>query len=218
MTHQLSSIASSLLLVGVTGITHAEQPAAESVRKGLDLHKYEQLVEDIRINPSHGRIEFRAAGESEEMVYHGTASVGPFNAAGQELGSSRQYILHMGLPIELQGEVQNPVDRIEPVELALAALTDCIIGTIAVHAVTNGIDVDKISATVRAPIKLQVFLGIDSIDKRDQIFGRISVDVEIEGAGLTEKERVFLSEQAMRSNVFNLIALGHDVETTLSIK
>jgi len=218
MKHKLISIASSLLLVGVAGNTQAEQSTVNTVSKGLDLVKFEQLVEDIRINPTHGRLEFRAAGESEEMVYHGTVRVGPFNAAGQELGQSRQYILHMGLPAELQSEVKNPVDRIEPVELALAGLTDCIIGTIAVHAVTNGIDVDRISATVRAPINLQVFLGIDSIDKRDQIFGKITVDIEIEGAGLTEKERTFLSKQAMRSNVFNLIALAHDVETTVSIK
>ena len=64
----------------------------------------------------------------------------------------------MGLPLELQGKVQNPVDRIEPVELALAGLADCIVGMSAVHAVTNGIDVGKISATVRAPKICRRFL------------------------------------------------------------
>ena len=84
----------------------------------------------------------------------------------------------MGLPLELQGKVQNPVDRIEPVELALAGLADCIVGMSAVHAVTNGIDVGKISATVRAPKICRLF-AIDGIEKRDQNFGDFVIEGEI---------------------------------------
>ncbi len=208
---------SSMATLAICG-TPTSQDHSGLDTKGIDLDKLSQMVEDIRANPAHGQIEFRAEGESEEMIYHGTARVGPFKVAGQEFGQTRQYVLHLGLPAELQGEVVHPVDRIEPVELALAGLSDCVIGTVALHALLNGIQLDHISATVRAPLSVQVLLGIDGVEKRDQIYGKIAINVEIEGPHLTEKERLFLSEQVKRSPVFNLVALGHDMDTTLRIR
>jgi uncharacterized OsmC-like protein len=222
MKSKLLSVTTALLLSCIATTAYSDTPVkqdgAGSVTKGISLEKYSQMVQDVRTNPAHGRVEFRATGESEEMVYHSTARIGPFMAAGQELGQTRQYVLHLGLPVELQSEVEHPVDRIEPVELALAGLSDCIIGTIALHALVNGINIESISATIRAPLNLQVLLGIDGLDKRDQIYGKIAVNVEIEGPDLTEDQRVFLNEQAKRSPVFNLVALAHEMDTTLSIR
>lgn len=222
MNTKLISIATIFLLgchvTTATAEAQGELNDVGMVTKGVNLAKFNQMVEDVRANPAYGRVEFRATGESEEMVYHSTARVGPFMAAGQELGQTRQYVFHLGLPAELQGEVEHPVDRIEPVELALAGLSDCIIGTISLHALINEISIDRISATIRAPLNLQVLLGIDGLDKREQIYGKISVTVEIEGPDLTEKQRVFLTEQTKRSPVFNLIALAHDLDTTLTIR
>lgn len=212
----------ALILGGLVSTAMSETPNSKgnesSASKGIDLAKFDLMVQDIRANPAHGRVEFRATGESEEMIYHSTARIGPFKAAGQEFGQTRQYVLHLGLPVELQGEVKHPVDRIEPVELALAGLSDCIIGTIAMHALLNEINIEHISVAVRAPLSLQVLLGIDGLDKRDQTYGNIKIDVEIEGPDLTEKQREFLSEQTKRSPVFNLVALGHEMDTTLSIR
>jgi uncharacterized OsmC-like protein len=222
MKSRLLSITAVLLLSSISTLAisdaHGKQDDIGPVTKGVNLAKFNQVVEDIRSNPAHGQVEFRAMGESEEMIYHSTARVGPFMAGGQELGQTRQYVLHLGLPVELQSEVEHPVDRIEPVELALAGLSDCIIGTIAMHAMINGINIEHISATVRAPLNLQVLLGIDGLDKRDQTYGKIAIEVEIEGPDLTEKQRIFLSEQTKRSPVFNLVALAHEMDTTLKIR
>lgn len=222
MKSRLLSIATALFLCSIAIIATSQSPGNQddvgSVSKGIDLAKFHQIVQDIRTNPAHGRVEFRAMGESEEMVYHSTARVGPFMAAGQEFGQTREYVFHLGLPVELQGDVEHPVDRIEPVELALAGLSDCIIGTIAMHALVNGINIEHISTTVRAPLNLQVLLGIDGVDKRDQIYGKIEIDVEIKGPNLTEKQRIFLSEQTKRSPVFNLVALAQEMDTTIRIR
>ena len=222
MKLKLISITTALLISCIAITTNADpldkQVSTGPVSKGLNLAKYNQIVQDVRNNPAHGRLEFRATGESEEMVYHSTARIGPFIAAGQELGQTRQYVLHLGLPYEIQEDVEHPVDRIEPVELALAGLSDCVIGTVAVHALVNGINVEKISATIRAPLSLQVLLGIDGLDKRDQMYGKIKVSVEIDGPDLTEEQRVFLSEQVKRSPVFNLVALAHEMDTSLNIR
>ncbi|MEJ2111208.1 MAG: OsmC family protein [Acidobacteriota bacterium] len=188
------------------------------VVKGLDVGKFRKLAEEVRTHPEYADVEFRAKAESEDVVYHGTVKMGPFSVAGQEYGQTRDHILHLGVPIELQAEVVSPVDRIEPVELALAGMADCVIGTIAVYAAINGIEVDKIRATVRAPLSLQIFAGAKGLDQRDEIYGDITIDVELEGDNLTENDRVFLTKQAKRSPVFNLIALAHDIEPMLTIK
>ncbi|MDX2481257.1 MAG: OsmC family protein [Desulfuromusa sp.] len=222
MTSKLTVIFITVLLSSIASTamsdTSDNHDSTTSVIKGVNLAKFNAGIEDIRANPAHGRVEFRATGESEEMLYHSTARIGPFMAAGQEMGKTRQYVLHLGLPVELQGDVEQPVDRIEPVELALAGLSDCIIATIAMHALLNGINIDSISTTIKAPLNLQVLLGIDGLDKRDQIYGNIAINVEIEGPNLTEKQRLFLSQQAKRSPVFNLIALAQKMDTTLTIR
>lgn len=200
----------------------AADPAPESpawtVRKGIDLAKYRAMVEDIRQHPEHGEVAFRAESETEGFVYHTVTRIGPFEAAGQELGAAREYLLHVGLPAELQPEVVAPVDRIEPVELALAGLSDCVIGTIGIHALVHGIDVERITATVRAPIDLRVLLDIQDLDQRTEMYGPLTIEVQLEGDNLTESDRRFLAEQAKRSPVFNLITLAHDAEPHLTIR
>jgi uncharacterized OsmC-like protein len=196
-----------------------QMPAEESVVvKGLNVAKFREMVEEVRVHPEYADVEFRARAESEDVVYHGKVEMGSFSVAGQEYGQTRNHILHLGVPIELQTEVVSPVDRIEPVELALAGMADCITGTIAVYAAINGIEVDKIRTTVRAPLSLQLFVGIKGLDKRNEIYGDITVDVELEGQNLTEDDRVFLAEQAKRSPAFNLIDLAHDIVPILKIK
>jgi uncharacterized OsmC-like protein len=195
-----------------------ETVAAESkIVKGLDVDKFHQMIEEVRANPESAEVEFRARAESEDVVYHSTAKIGPFSIAGQEYGQTRDHILHLGVPIELQTEVVSPVDRIEPVELALAGMADCVTGTIAVYAAANGIEVDRIRTSVRAPLSLLVFAGIKDLDQRDEIYGRIVIEVELEGENLTSAERDFLAEQAKRSPAFNLIALAHEIEPTVTI-
>ncbi len=214
-----------LLCCALAATTNASADSPESalaaeatVRRGVDVGKYRAMVDGIKHNPEHGRLEFRALSESEEVAYHATTRIGGFKAAGQELGQTREYLLHLGLPIELQTDVVAPVDRIEPLELALAGLADCVIGTISIHALDNDIQLDHITASVRAPIDIQVFLGLKDLDERDEIFGQISIDVEIEGPDLSEADRKLLAQHAKRSVVFNLVALAHDTEPTVTIR
>jgi uncharacterized OsmC-like protein len=191
--------------------------AGPTVVKGLDIGKFHAMAEDLRAHPEYADVEFRARVTSEEVVYHSTARIGPFSIAGKEYGQTRDHVLHLGVPVELQTEVVSPVDRIEPVELALAGMADCVTGTIAVYAAVNGIEVDQIRTSVRAPLSLLVFAGVKDLDQRDEIYGQITIDVELEGDDLTEADRDLLAKQAMRSPAFNLIALAHDIQPKLTI-
>ena len=214
----LSIAVIALLVLAGSAMADKADTSSTIIKKGLNLYKYNQMVEEVRANPSYANVEFRAEAESEDVVYHSTAKMGPFSIAGEEYGQTREHILHLGVPVELQAEVESPVDRIEPVELALAGMADCITGTIAVHAVVNNIEIDRIKTTVRAPLSLLVLVGLKDLDQRDEIYGKIIVDVELEGPNLSEADRAFLAKQAKRSPAFNLIALAHDIEPSLSIR
>jgi hypothetical protein len=55
------------------------------------------------------------------------------------------------------------------------------------------------------------------VDRRDEMYDAITIDVEIEGPEVTEEQRLFLSEQLKRSPVFNLVGLAHEMDTTVTI-
>jgi len=75
-----------------------------------------------------------------------------------------------------------------------------------------------VSATIRAPLDLQVLLDIEDLEKRHEMYGSITIDMEIEGPDVTEEQRLFLSEQLKRSPVFNLVGLAHTIDTKVNIK
>jgi uncharacterized OsmC-like protein len=222
-----SAIVVAILVVALSALMADQQPsiaanhetktAGSTVVKGLDIGKFHTMTEELRAHPEYADVEFRARVESEDVVYHSTARIGPFSIADEEYGQTRDHVLHLGVPVELQAEVVSPVDRIEPVELALAGMADCVTGTIAVYAAINGIEVDEIRTSVHAPLSLLVFAGVKDLDKRDEIYGQITIDVELEGKNLTEADRDLLATEAMRSPALNLIALAHDIEPELTI-
>jgi len=215
---------STVLAVACLAIGYAAaQDAADSaesrsqVRKGIDLARYYAMVDAVRENPEFGVLTFRAANETEDMLYHGKACISTFKIGDEEFGQTRQHIIHTGLPLELQTEAVEPVDRVEPVELALAAMGDCVIGTINIYALLNDIDVDRVSAEVSAPVDTAVLLDLADLEQRHDMYGPLQINVQIEGDSLTEADRRFLEEQALRSPVFNLIALDHDVMPVVTI-
>ena len=53
---------------------------------------------------------------------------------------------------------------------------------------------------------------------RTEMYGNLSIEVEISGPDLTEEQRIFLSEQLKRSPVYNLIGLAHEMNTTVQVK
>ena len=66
LLHASGAIASLLIGPANTAICGdlAVNQDGDMIIKGLNLNHYNQIVEDVRANPAHGRVEFRATGES----------------------------------------------------------------------------------------------------------------------------------------------------------
>ncbi|WP_331236542.1 OsmC family protein [Natronorarus salvus] len=106
------------------------------------------------------------------------------------MGEERDHTLEFGLPPELEEAMGylEPTDRYEAIEAALAGLTACINGTIAYNALREGIGVEEVSTTVRAPVDLRLLFGIHDTDRAGEMFEELVIDVDVTGADLSDEE------------------------------
>ena len=196
-------------------------PRTESaVEQGLDVEQYRAFIEAVRENPGMVEGELRAVGEYEGTAYHTEARFGPYEMGGEESGASRDYRLHVGVPGEFEATVGfvDPVDRMESVEVALGALTTCITNTISQAALVEGIDVEQITTSVSVPVDLRVLLGVLPATERETVIGQPTIDIEVEGHGLTEADRDRLVAMVDLSPMYALVTLAHPTEPTLTLR
>lgn len=172
------------------------------IEHGVDAGEHLEFIDWFEANPEDGMLEFRATGDAESVANRTTATIGDWALGGEEMGADREHGLEFGLPPELEaamGYVES-TDRYEAIEGALAGLTACINGTIVYNAIREGINVEEVSTTVRAPVDLRVLFGIHDVDRVDDVYGELEIDVTVTG-DLTPEERslVRTSRSVLRS-------------------
>ncbi|MFO7926150.1 MAG: OsmC family protein [Halobacteriota archaeon] len=112
----------------------------------------------------------------------------------------------------------DPTDRMEPIEVAIAALTGCLNVAVETTAIANDMDVDDLETTVTLEFDPRVVLMIHDVDRSDGTFDDIRVEIEVGGATLTDEEADILAAGARRSPVWNLLRLAHDMALIASVR
>jgi uncharacterized OsmC-like protein len=188
-------------------------------KHGVDLETYMAFIDWVAENPGDAAIEFRASGAAEEVANRTTATIGDWGLGGGEMGESRDYTMKFGLPPELEEAMGylEPTDRYEAIEGALAGLTACINGSIAYNALREGIAVEEVSTSVRAPVDLRVLFGIHDTDRAEEMFDELQIDIDVTGSELSDEERARVSEYYLRSPVYTLVTLSHPNEPTVRV-
>ncbi|RKD94695.1 OsmC family protein [Halopiger aswanensis] len=182
----------------------------DEIDHGVDVDAHREFIDWLAEHPREGRLEFRATGVTEPTANRTTTTIGDWALGGEAMGEEREHTLEFGLPPELEDAMGylEPTDRYEAIEGALAGLTACINGTIAYNAIRDGIDVADVTTTVRAPVDLRMLFGIHEIDRADEMYGELEIDVEVTG-DLTPEERTLVREYPKRSPVYTLVTLEH---------
>lgn len=186
---------------------------------GVDVGGHLEFIDWFEANPEAGMLEFRATGDAEAVANRTTATIGDWALGGEEMGADREHVLEFGLPPELEeamGYVES-TDRYEAIEGALAGLTACIDGTIGYNAIREGIDVEEVTTTVRAPVDLRVLFGIHDVDRVDDVYGELEIDVTVTG-DLTPEERSLVRDFPKRSPVYALVTLEHPNRPNVEIR
>lgn len=186
---------------------------------GVDAGDHLEFIDWLEANPADGMLEFRAAGVTEEVANRTTATIGDWALGGEEMGGDREHVLEFGLPPELEEAMAyvEPTDRYEAIEGALAGLTACINGTIVYNAIREGIDVEDVTTTVRAPVDLRMLFGIHDLDAAEDMYGELEIDVDVTG-DLTPEERAIVRDFPKRSPVYTLVTLEHPNRPRVEIR
>jgi hypothetical protein len=197
-----------------------EELQQERVEHGVDVDEYRQFIDWMAENPDEATIEFRATGVAEEVANRTTATIGGWGLGGNEMGDSREHVLEFGLPPELEEAMAyvEPTDRFEAIECALAGLTACINGTVAYNALREGIAIDEVTTRVRAPVDLRMLFGIHDVDRADEMYGDLRIDVDVTGSDLSDEDVVAIEQFYKRSPVYTLVTLAHPNEPTVTVR
>lgn len=195
--------------------------AQETIKNGVDLERYAEFVEHATKNPEDVMLGLGAKGIAEGRAMQTLGKTNEYTYGGEEIKrETREYTFPMGAHKELEADAGfvDPNDRPEPVEVALAALTGCVNTVVGVAALEAGIDLDDLETTVRLDLDPRVFLGIHDVERSEETYDDIEIDVEVSGPGLTEEDAETLRRGALRSPVFNLMALSHEMSPEVRLK
>jgi len=186
---------------------------------GVDVADHLEFIDWVADNPEEAKVEFRAAGVAEDVANRTTATIRGFGLGGEDMADDREHVLEFGLPPELEEAmaIEEPTDRFEAIEGALAGLSACINGTVVCNAIREGIDVEDVSTHVSIPTDLRVFLGIHDLDMAEEMYEEPRIEIEVTGGDLSDEDRAKIAEYPKRSPVYRLItdAQPNDYEVTV---
>ncbi|WP_225336568.1 OsmC family protein [Halomicrobium urmianum] len=192
----------------------------ENVKQGVDLDEFHEFVEYATENPEDVQFELGARAPYEGRLFHSLAKIDAYSLGGDEIErETREYTLPMGAWKEVEEATGfvDPTDRMEPIEVALAALAACVNVAVGVTALANEIELDDLETTVRLDFDPRVVFTIHDVDRSDETFDDVRVEIEVAGDGLTDEDAQILADGAQRSPVWNLMRLPHDMEPVVSV-
>lgn len=191
---------------------------------GIDMAAHEEFLSYAEENPEAVQFVLSAVGTDEGRVLHTRSTTKSYSLGGQEFDRvAREYTQHFGGHKEVEEAVGfvDPTDREEAIEVALAALTGCINGSISLSAVQAGVDIDELETTVSVAFDPSVFLGLEEIQDADgtrtNMYGDLQIDVQVSGDDLDDESLDRIRTWVGRSPVYNLMTLGHDAAPQVSL-
>ncbi len=191
-----------------------------AVTQGIDLEKFHEFVEYATANPDDVQMELGARAPYEGRLFHSLAIVDEYTLGEEEIHrETREYTLPLGAWKEMEEAAGfvDPTDRMEPIEVALAALTGCLNVAVGVTALANDIDIDDLETTVRLDFDPRVVLMIHDVDRAEESFDDIRIEIEVSGENLSDEDADRLAAGAKRSPVWGLMHFAHEMEPVVTV-
>ncbi len=155
-----------------------------AVNQHVDIDKLEGFRTFLGENPDKVRLRLEARAVYEGQAGRSLVHVGKYGLDDQDIDRpTRQYTFPFGAWKEVEEVlgVEGPTDRMEPVEMALAATAACLIKSITFNTARLGIDTEGLEITVRSTIDPRVLFAIMEPEDHKQCLGTIEYDVKVSG-------------------------------------
>jgi uncharacterized OsmC-like protein len=188
------------------------------VRQNLNLEKLEKFRSFLKENPEKGRLRLEAKAIYEGQAGRSTVHVGPYALDEQHIDRpTRHYTFPFGAWREVEEVVgiEGATDRMEPVEMALAATAACIVNSITYNAARLGIDTEGLEITVRSTIDPRVLFAIKEPEDHQACLGALEYEIKVTG-DVSDEDLDTIKKLCDYSPVHGLVAEAIKISGTVS--
>jgi uncharacterized OsmC-like protein len=154
------------------------------IRHSINTDKLEGFRTFLKENPDKARLQLEAKAIYEGQAGRSTVHVGPYALDGAKVNrETRHYTFPFGAWREVEETIgmEGPTDRMEPVEMALAATAACLINSISFNTTRLGIGAEGLEITVKSEVDPRVLFAVKEPDQHSACLGTIKYDVKVSG-------------------------------------
>lgn len=186
-----------------------------AILDGVDREQLAAFAGYAAEHPDEVQFGLQSRATYEGTCAHSLSQIDAYELGGETISrETREFTLPFGGWKEVleEGGWLGAVDRLEPVETALASLAACINVGISINAVANGVDIEGLETRVRTDFDPRVLFGLAELSEAPDVFDNLTVEVDIEGENI---DRDLIDEWARRAPVYTLASLEQDVELSI---
>ncbi len=179
-----------------------------TVRQHIDIDKLTSFRTFLKDNPEKARLRLQAKAIYEGQAGRSTVHVGPYGLDDQDIDRpTRHYTFPFGAWREVEEiiGVEGPTDRMEPVEMALAATAACLINSISFNTARLGIDTEGLEITVKATVDPRILFAVKEPEEHRACLGTVEYEVKVDG-NVSDEELRTIHKLCAYSPVHGLIA------------
>ncbi|MFQ5889204.1 MAG: OsmC family protein [Gemmatimonadota bacterium] len=179
-----------------------------TLRQNVDIERLEGFRTFLRDNPEKGKLSLEARAIYEGQAGRSTVHVGPFAIDDNRVDrETRHYTFPFGAwrEVEELTGMAGPTDRMEPVEMALAATAACLVNAISYNAARLGIAADGLEVTVKSTVDPRVLFAIKGPEAHKACLGGLQYEVKVTG-DVSDEEIETIRRLCEHSPVHGMIA------------
>jgi uncharacterized OsmC-like protein len=179
-----------------------------TVRQHVNIEKLEEFRTFLKENPDKGKLHLEVKALYEGEVGRSTVHIGRFGIDDEIIDrETRHYTLPFGAwrEIEELTGLEGPTDRLEPVEVALAATAACLVNSVTYNAARMGINTEGLEVHIKSVVDPRVLLAIKEPSAHSECLGALEYDVTVPD-DLSDSEMKTIKDLCAYSPVHGLIA------------
>lgn len=179
-----------------------------NVVDNINVDKLEEFRSFLKDNPDKGRLSLEAKAVYEGQAGRSTVHIGPYALDDTHIDRpTRHYTIPFGAWREVEDlmGVNGPTDRMEPVEMALAATAACVVNAISYNAVRMGIPIEGLEVKVRSKVDPRVLFALKGPEDHGSCLGQVEYDVDVQG-DISDEQLKTIEQLCIHSPVYGLLA------------
>lgn len=189
-----------------------------TTKQNIDLDKLEGFRTFLKDNPEKVQLSLEAKAVYEGQVGRSLVHIGKYALDGEVVDrQTRHYTFPFGAWKEVEDTlgVGGPTDRMEPVEMTLAATAACLINSVTFNAVRMGIDTEDLEITVRSKVDPRVLFAVKDPMQHSNCLGAIEYDVKVSG-DVSDKDLETIHQLCQHSPVHGMMAESLEMDGRVS--